>query len=168
MSGKGVNLDCGKVRVSGSLRYATGRESWAERAGNKQSVAVVSHDTFKERNVSIVRHHRIPMTTRIRQIVVSLLVIAVSVVAIKFSRPVPNAIAAIETLQAGGPLKWYRGNMHTHSHWSDGDDYLEMIALWYRDHQYDFLVFTDQTSWRTRNAGSKSTKRKADERRLTS
>jgi hypothetical protein len=33
--------------------------------------------------------------------------------------------------------------MHTHSHWSDGDDYLEMIADWYRTHEYDFLVFTD-------------------------
>jgi hypothetical protein len=33
--------------------------------------------------------------------------------------------------------------MHTHSLWSDGDDYLEGIGLWYRDHGYDFLVFTD-------------------------
>lgn len=47
------------------------------------------------------------------------------------------------TLLAKGALRWYRGNMHTHSHWSDGDDYLEMIALWYKEHGYDFLVFTD-------------------------
>lgn len=46
-------------------------------------------------------------------------------------------------LKADGDLQFYRGNMHTHSHWSDGDDYLESIALWYRDHDYDFLVFTD-------------------------
>ena len=39
--------------------------------------------------------------------------------------------------------RWYRGNMHTHSHWSDGDDYLESIAKWYREHDYQFLVFTD-------------------------
>lgn len=39
--------------------------------------------------------------------------------------------------------QWYRGNMHTHSHWSDGDDYLESIAKWYRDRDYQFLVFTD-------------------------
>ena len=25
----------------------------------------------------------------------------------------------------------------------DGDDYLEMIASWYREHCYQFLVFTD-------------------------
>jgi hypothetical protein len=48
-----------------------------------------------------------------------------------------------QTLQAVGPLKWYRGNLHTHSLWSDGDDYLESIALWYREHGYDFLCFTD-------------------------
>lgn len=48
-----------------------------------------------------------------------------------------------QTLEAVGELKWYRGNMHTHSLWSDGDDYLEAIAQWYRDHSYDFLVFTD-------------------------
>jgi hypothetical protein len=53
------------------------------------------------------------------------------------------APAAAETLAAGDGLKWYRGNMHTHSHWSDGNDYLEMIALWYRDNGYQFLVFTD-------------------------
>ncbi len=54
-----------------------------------------------------------------------------------------SAPANAQTLQATGPLKWYRGNLHTHSLWSDGDDYLESIALWYRDHNYDFLGFTD-------------------------
>jgi len=39
--------------------------------------------------------------------------------------------------------KWYQGNLHTHSLWSDGDDYLEMIADWYKTHGYDFLSFTD-------------------------
>ncbi len=48
-----------------------------------------------------------------------------------------------QVLTADGSRQWYRGNLHTHSHWSDGDDYLEMIALWYRDHEYDFLAFTD-------------------------
>lgn len=46
-------------------------------------------------------------------------------------------------LEEGNGWRWLRGNMHTHSHWSDGNDYLEMIALWYRDHGYQFLVFTD-------------------------
>ncbi len=46
-------------------------------------------------------------------------------------------------LEETSKLRWYKGNMHTHSHWSDGDDYLEMIALWYEKHNYQFLVFTD-------------------------
>ncbi|TWT57424.1 hypothetical protein KOR42_07850 [Thalassoglobus neptunius] len=47
------------------------------------------------------------------------------------------------TAQSTENLKWYKGNLHTHSHWSDGDDYLENIGLWYRNQGYDFLVFTD-------------------------
>lgn len=46
-------------------------------------------------------------------------------------------------LAANDSERWYRGNLHTHSLWSDGDDYLEMIALWYREQEYDFLCFTD-------------------------
>jgi len=33
--------------------------------------------------------------------------------------------------------------------WSDGDDYLETIAMWYRDNHYDFLVFTDHNTLAT-------------------
>ncbi len=51
-----------------------------------------------------------------------------------------------ETLKAEGARKWYRGNMHTHSLWSDGDNFLENIALWYREQKYDFLVFTDHNT----------------------
>jgi hypothetical protein len=54
-----------------------------------------------------------------------------------------TSAAQADDLREGAGLKWYRGNLHTHSHWSDGNDYLEMIALWYRDHGYQFLVFTD-------------------------
>ena len=53
------------------------------------------------------------------------------------------ASSQAEVLQAAAGQQWYRGNLHTHSHWSDGDDYLEMIALWYREHGYHFLAFTD-------------------------
>ena len=46
-------------------------------------------------------------------------------------------------LESTDGFQWYRGNIHTHSLWSDGDDYLESIALWYREHGYDFVCFTD-------------------------
>lgn len=55
----------------------------------------------------------------------------------------PPAVIQADTLVATGDLHWYRGNMHTHSLWSDGDDYLESIAAWYQKAGYQFLVFTD-------------------------
>ena len=41
------------------------------------------------------------------------------------------------------PARWWKGNLHTHSLWSDGDDYPEMIADWYKQHGYHFLALTD-------------------------
>jgi hypothetical protein len=55
--------------------------------------------------------------------------------------PAPRQPAA--KLQAADDLRWFKGNIHTHSHWSDGNDYLESIGLWYRDQGYNFLTFTD-------------------------
>jgi len=40
-------------------------------------------------------------------------------------------------------LQWWRGNLHTHSLWSDGNDFPEMIAEWYRTHDYNFLAISD-------------------------
>ncbi len=39
--------------------------------------------------------------------------------------------------------RWWKGNLHTHSLWSDGDDYPEMIAQWYRNQGYHFLSVSD-------------------------
>ena len=39
--------------------------------------------------------------------------------------------------------RWWKGNLHTHSLWSDGDDYPEMIADWYRSSGYHFLAISD-------------------------
>lgn len=38
---------------------------------------------------------------------------------------------------------WYKGNLHTHSLWSDGDEYPEMIMKWYKDHGYNFVALSD-------------------------
>ena len=35
--------------------------------------------------------------------------------------------------------RWWKGNLHTHSLWSDGDDYSEMIAGWYQQHGCQFI-----------------------------
>ena len=40
-------------------------------------------------------------------------------------------------------LKWFKGNTHTHSLWSDGNDFPEMITDWYKQNGYDFLAISD-------------------------
>ena len=42
-----------------------------------------------------------------------------------------------------GAEKWYKGNTHTHTFWSDGNDFPERIAKWYAENGYDFLVLSD-------------------------
>ncbi len=39
--------------------------------------------------------------------------------------------------------QWFKGNLHTHSLWSDGDDYPEMIMDWYRSNDYHFVGLSD-------------------------
>lgn len=39
--------------------------------------------------------------------------------------------------------RWWKGNLHTHSLWSDGDEFPEMIANWYSERGYNFLAITD-------------------------
>ena len=45
--------------------------------------------------------------------------------------------------EPGPDLRWWKGNIHTHSLWSDGNDFPEMIADWYRTHGYHFLALSD-------------------------
>jgi len=45
--------------------------------------------------------------------------------------------------QDAAAKQWFKGNLHTHSLWSDGDDFPEMIADWYATRGYHFLALTD-------------------------
>ena len=49
------------------------------------------------------------------------------------------------TLAARRPAekKWWKGNTHTHTLWSDGDAPPEWAADWYKSHGYHFLVLSD-------------------------
>lgn len=38
---------------------------------------------------------------------------------------------------------WFKGNLHTHSYWSDGDEYPEMIMDWYKTNGYNFVALSD-------------------------
>lgn len=44
---------------------------------------------------------------------------------------------------AGHEPRWWKGNLHTHTFWSDGNDFPEMVAAWYADHGYNFLALSD-------------------------
>tara|TARA_B100000767_G_C19769641_1_gene539298 strand:+ start:1911 stop:3080 length:1170 start_codon:yes stop_codon:yes gene_type:complete len=41
---------------------------------------------------------------------------------------------------------WQKGNLHTHSFWSDGDDFPEMIIKWYKDNGYQFIALSDHNT----------------------
>ena len=40
-------------------------------------------------------------------------------------------------------LNWYKGNIHTHTTESDGDETPEKVVRWFRRNGYDFLVLSD-------------------------
>ncbi len=52
------------------------------------------------------------------------------------------SLPAAEPGPASSP-RWWKGNLHTHSLWSDGDDFPEMIADWYHQQGYHFLSLSD-------------------------
>lgn len=50
----------------------------------------------------------------------------------------------LSTLPASSePLRWFKGNTHTHTINSDGDSTPDEVVRWYRENGYHFLVLTD-------------------------
>ena len=43
----------------------------------------------------------------------------------------------------GPALPWFKGNTHTHTLWSDGNDFPDMVVDWYKKQEYDFLALSD-------------------------
>lgn len=71
-----------------------------------------------------------------RSVVMSMLLVALA----------PIALPAQAALEVPAPIpgaRWLKGNTHTHTLESDGDAPPEVVARWYRDHGYQFLVLTD-------------------------
>jgi hypothetical protein len=54
-----------------------------------------------------------------------------------------GAAGTLQLSAAEAAPRWFKGNLHTHSLWSDGDDYPEMIADWYKRAGYHFLAMSD-------------------------
>lgn len=44
------------------------------------------------------------------------------------------------------PQNWYKGNLHTHTYWSDGDEFPEMVLDWYKRNGYDFVALSDHNT----------------------
>jgi len=67
-------------------------------------------------------------------------------------------LASIGAVAEGNDLRWFKGNTHTHTLWSDGDDLPESVADWYKQHGYHFLVLSDHNilsrgeKWKTLRA----------------
>jgi hypothetical protein len=63
------------------------------------------------------------------------------------------AAAQSNRVEPAPGLSWWKGNLHTHTLWSDGDSFPDLVAAWYRDHGYHFLalsehnVFAESERW---------------------
>ena len=79
---------------------------------------------------------------------------ALLVLACDAGPPATHAPAA-PALAPRAAVRWFRGNTHTHTLWSDGDSAPELAVDWYRRHGYQFLVLSDHNIlaagdfWRT-------------------
>ena len=79
-----------------------------------------------------------------------------------------GAAVCAGALRAGAAApssRWYKGNLHCHTFWSDGGAFPEQAVAWYRDHGYNFLglsdhnVFQDDPKrWRAVGTGTRPVK----------
>lgn len=60
----------------------------------------------------------------------------------------PLIAVAGETSAPGGASEptWWKGNLHTHTLWSDGDSFPETVVEWYKDNGYNFLALSDHNN----------------------
>src|SRR5215211_776938 len=54
-----------------------------------------------------------------------------------------SLLRAADPIPADPPPRWWKGNLHTHTLWSDGDDFPEMVVEFYRNRGYHFLGLSD-------------------------
>lgn len=74
----------------------------------------------------------------------ALLTVGVVVVGCTESAPIPEETPTYRFEVPTPPGdRWYKGNTHAHTDESDGDSPPEVVAQWYKDHGYNFLVLSD-------------------------
>ncbi len=54
-----------------------------------------------------------------------------------------SSLPAGNQVRNASVIRWYKGNLHTHTLWSDADDYPEMVVEWYKTNGYHFLALSD-------------------------
>jgi hypothetical protein len=56
---------------------------------------------------------------------------------------IASFVRAADPIPSDAQPRWWKGNLHTHTLWSDGNDFPEMVAEWYHDRGYNFLALSD-------------------------
>jgi hypothetical protein len=100
------------------------------------------------------------MNTRRRSlpwVVLAGLVLAAFLVGCSAARPAEGEASA---------LPWWKGLTHMHSRWSDGADFPEMVAQYYKSHGYNFIVTTDHNKMPEGEYWSPLIKQPRDNQRL--
>lgn len=77
-----------------------------------------------------------------RTILTGLLTLGV-IAAVVAWQPSPSSKPEPHPEESTPALRWYKGNLHTHTLWSDGDEFPEMVADWYRARDYHFVALTE-------------------------
>jgi hypothetical protein len=58
-----------------------------------------------------------------------------------------SALAGLRTAPSAAATatrkRWYKGNLHTHTFWSDGKAFPEEAVMWYKSRGYNFLGLSD-------------------------
>ena len=55
-------------------------------------------------------------------------------------------VIGCDTQQSTLSKHWFKGNLHTHSYWSDGDEFPEVIMDWYKSKGYHFVALSDHNT----------------------
>lgn len=56
---------------------------------------------------------------------------------------VASGCVPVRTAPAAPPMHWWKGSLHAHTLWSEGDDFPENVLAWYRANGYHFAALTD-------------------------
>ncbi|MBL7850119.1 MAG: histidinol-phosphatase [Cyclobacteriaceae bacterium] len=78
-------------------------------------------------------------------------------------KPFLILILSLSAITALNGQVWYKGNLHTHSYWSDGDEFPERIMEWYKANGYNFVGLSDHNTFQEGEKWKKITRSKLRE-----